>query len=88
MEDFHDAIVAHVRERLPEFCKRNGLLIEPRLLDNLASWVVGTMPAGFVRSDCSGGIPYENSPPIACACTGACQRWTQVKRRNPRPPDE
>ena len=79
--DYRDFVEKQVRVGLPEFCRRNGITLPDRVLDNLAGWVTTAVPPGYVRADCTGGIPYERDDVIACACTGACMSWRKVRRR-------
>jgi hypothetical protein len=67
--------VARVRESLPEFASRNGIELPDKIMDNLAYWVVGTIPSGVYREWC---IPPWVDYDIACACPGRCQPWRRI----------
>lgn len=80
--DRHDEVVAQVRESLPEFCRRNNVTLDEERLDNLARWVVNSIPPGLFKRGCS-PWPWEEGGGdlIACACTGHCQRWERLPAR-------
>lgn len=73
-----DHVVERVRRTLPEFCKRNGIELDDKILDNLAWWVTGVIPSGHARTTCSGRLPTHDEPSFWCACTGQCQIWKEV----------
>jgi len=74
-----DGVIARIRESLPEFCQRNGVVLSEKVLDNLAHWVSGVVPSGMARTDCTGNLPQCGAEySFACACTGMCQRWYEV----------
>lgn len=65
-----DYVAAAIRRTLPEFAQRNGITLSSHIMDNLAMWVTGVVPSGYVRAGCPVGGP--------CACMGVCQRWSRI----------
>lgn len=77
-DDVRVQVVNRVRESLPEFAERNRVDLPEKIMDNLASWVTGTIPPFVYRQSCWADPTFVPEQPIACACTGQCGQWHRV----------